>query len=130
MRTMYPVPPGPPEQIVYDTQRIRAVGHQIVLDAGSAQIAHDDYVGDPFRNTDTAFQKYINTAPPATNGYPTIKNFLVRHARRIGQRNGSSRNVGSYDWQVQMGNTLKFIAAGIEEQENNWANSFKGKVPR
>lgn len=119
------MPPGGPrgsKEIAYNTAVIWAVGHAIVKDAAAAQQEHDEYVS-------TTLNNYIQTAPPAVNGYPTIRNFLSRHARRIGQRNGSSSGLGTYDWQVQMGNTLKFIADGINEAESDWEHSFKAKVP-
>lgn len=114
---------GRSDTISYNPPEIENIGKQIVLGAADAQARHDDYLNS------TVILEYLATAPPATNGYDTIPRLISSHARRMGQRNGSSRGMGSYDWQVQMGNTLKFIAAGITEADNSWADSFKGKVP-
>ncbi|HEU5383371.1 MAG TPA: hypothetical protein VFV38_48845 [Ktedonobacteraceae bacterium] len=126
VKAMYPAPPGPSEgPIVYDTTRIWETGQQIVKDAAAAQQAHDAYVRD-------RVNPYLPTALRTIESGSRITQHLLRaHVDRLGMRNASaSKRIGSYDWQLQMGNTLKFIAAGIDEQESNWSNSFKGKVPR
>lgn len=108
--------------LTYNTQTISSIGQQIVVDAAAGQQAYLSYRW-------STVDPYLPNALRTIDGEKITEKLLRRHVNRLGQPNASSQHIGTYDWQLQMGNTLKFIAAGINEQENNWADSIKGKVP-
>lgn len=128
----YPVPPAPPGKIVYNTFQIWNVGEEIVQNAAVAQQQHSDYV-------DHYIWPYLSIALRYIDGNENdniTADLLIKHIDRLGRlspdHNGLSKNLGCYGWQIQMGNTLKLIADGINEQENKWVHTFSAGllVPR
>jgi hypothetical protein len=95
-----PIKSGSSEKIVYDTERIHSIGQQIVVNAGQAY----DLMTPDWRSN---ILPYLEETP-REDGFPILEVVMQLHKDRI---------QAAYDWQLAMGNTLKRIAEGIDQNE-------------